>query len=167
MCNSPQWLPALQPFPTNAADWAGYELDLYERFRRDLLRAPRVTVMGREVVVSPHVGSDGREETFWHLTSETKGSDRVLEPRRCERLAWIRCILQRCQNPPTSDVVWWKNRRPTKRGFQTRLLVAPADFSYVVVLTESGRRYVLLTAYQVTNDAKIRAEHCEYWRSPW
>jgi hypothetical protein len=138
-----QWrLPELVPF--DASKWAQLEEHLYTIFRQDFLdvicywRGRRVTVQ-REPILN------GKEDGFWHVTTETGPSglraDRVPDPRRCERIAWLRAVL----TAPEPEVRVFGQ----KRGQYQHFGVALPDFSFVVFLREWPSNVQLKTAYCV------------------
>jgi hypothetical protein len=88
---------------------------------------------------------DGKEGTFWHLVTRDGAQPvRVYDPRRCERIRWIRCLVDFARANSSSVVVWSKRHRQ-----EDRTMIALSDFSYVVVLIERRTRALLLTAFAV------------------
>lgn len=138
------WLPQLATFD---GDWETYCDELHARFERDLRQARFFGIrVGRRK--APEV--NGKPDGFWHVTSEgwTKGSDeRIPDLRRCERVPWIEPMISACG---TDKVLCWQNSRPAAKG-GTSIVVALADFEYVLILRErsgaSGPYMMLVTAY--------------------
>lgn len=152
--NPPTWLPPLLPFP---GDWPAYESAVYSVFDRDFVRH-RPVLLGKPVAVKSGPPDRGREYGFWHLIEEEQAGGRVPDIRRCERIAWPRALVETAPG----NAIGWRNTRTSKHGRNHRnLVVALPDFSYVVVLREHPRYFVLWTTYCVEfahRRAKCEAE---------
>jgi len=123
-------------------DWPRYLADVYAIFRRDLIDS-RPTFRGRRLGLKRHPISDGKEGTFWHCISDGDNeADRLPDIRRCERIAWIRFLIENCDHP---DVCCWVR----VVGGKNRVLITPADFAYIVVLEDRGEFLLPWTAYTV------------------
>jgi hypothetical protein len=102
------------------------------------------------VGVARRLAEDGKEESFWHLVTE--GPDersRTPDPRRCERIAWPRALIE-ALGRRDPDVVAWSQLRPRQRT----LVISVADFSYVVVLADRRTHYLLITAFCVEHERR-------------
>ena len=90
-----------------------------------------------------------------HVISEgIAEDDRTPDMRRCERIGWIRPMVDSCQ---TDRVRCWRNMRNGRE----RIVIALPDFSYVVVLQENREYVMLWTAYYIETEhrrAKLRRE---------
>lgn len=150
----PSWLPPLVSLVDYDGDWNRYVDALYEHFCRDFI-ASSPQYAGGKVQLKRHPITDGKEATFWHLISEGKEEKtRMPDLRRCERIRWARALIE---SAGTDRVRHWGN---TRRG-EPRIVIALADFSYVVVLTERKNYLVLWTAYCVEQEhrrEKLRKE---------
>ncbi len=95
---------------------------------------------GKPVIAGGGPSIDGRDSLFWHLiTSGGKYQrQRLMDLGRGARIgqAWHLLELLDAGDP---RCVWWRQGR--------RVLIAPADFSLVVVLKESTSSFVLITFY--------------------
>jgi len=156
------WLPPLITLDASDGDWNKYEAKLYGEFYRDFL-ANRPRFRGESVVVIKRY-VDSKEACFWHCTSEgAVEQNRTPDLRRCERIAWIRKVIEAAGTP---TVRWWLK----KQGPLPRALVAVADFSYVVVLEKRKGRtadyWVLITAYPVEQVHRRRKMQREYEQTP-
>jgi len=140
MSNAPEWLPALRLLDELGGDWHRFLLELYNLFYRDF-RMSRPRFRGLPVVYDTRI-SEGKEEGFWHLISEVDkdSGDRNVVLRRCERIAWVRPIIEQADDPRVSV---WSNRRGTHR----RILLWLEEQDYLVVLEEKKKFFVLVTAY--------------------
>jgi len=146
----PSWLPEILPFH---GDWSAYVEEVYQVFRKDFF-IERVHFRDRRVSVRSEPRDQGKEAGFWHAISEGKEeTNRIPDLRRCERVRWIRALLE----ADTANVRIWKNWR----GSDRRILVALPDFSYVVVLADRSKYVLFITAFCVEREhrrKKLRKE---------
>jgi hypothetical protein len=89
----------------------------------------------------------GKEATFWHMTSEGKvEADRTPDIRRCERICWPKPLIEEV---PSDELRVW----PERRNRENRMAIALPDFSYIMILAErqgsNGIYYIPWTAYYV------------------
>ena len=102
------------------------------------------------------------EESFLHLVTRTdyRTGERLLDPRRAERLAWCGAIVRHCDDPVIRR---WRFKEGSGR---VHLYVWYEEGDYVVVLEERlmrrGRVYFLVTAYHVDGDATRRRLRAKY-----
>jgi hypothetical protein len=160
------WLPPFIEFDGDWNNFAAYVEAVYAVFVRDFVTRRAPMLRASRVNLRRHPEFQGKSATFWHLVTEGKVEEnRSPDVERCRRIAWPRAVLERAADKDA--VRAWKNRR----GTDERLLLAPPDFDYVVVLQEreesaGGAKYfLLLTAYPVTEahrQRKLRAEY-EAW----
>lgn len=138
-----EWLPPLVRLQDHGGNWEAYLEAVYHGFRRDFFTSqPRID--GYRWTIKRLPISKGKEETFWHITSEGRDeATRIPSLIRCERIRWPRAMIDALG---TTRVVSWENCR----GREQRLLIALPDFSYLVVLAIRGDNKVMLwTAYDV------------------
>ena len=103
---------------------------------------------GRPIMLRRTPVEKSKEAAFWHLISEgEKEEDRTPSISRCERLAWVRLMIESASDE--SRVRVWNAMRPTGRGPKQHWVIALPDFSYVVILRETGNGLLLLSAYPV------------------
>jgi hypothetical protein len=142
-----EWLPALIPMSDYGGHFPSYLDAIYRIFRRDFI-LDRPSFRSRPCFCDTRPDSDGRECGFWHLISEGRiESERTPDMRRCERIAWPRAMIEAAD---TSLVhVWESMRRRPGKGTESRLSLAPDDFSYLVVLRPTSKAFVLVTAFQI------------------
>jgi hypothetical protein len=155
MSERPDWLPALIPLKDHGGDWQAYFDAVYAVFHKDFVDSTP-SFRGAPVRVKRHPIEQGRERGFWHVTSEGwQETKRVPDLRRCERIGWIRAIIE---NAEGSDVRVWDNRR---RGRHRAVLwVEGAEF--LVVLERRSFGWLLWTAYCVTEEHRKRKLLREY-----
>jgi len=163
------WLPPLCRLKDFEHDWQRYEDHLYSRFRRDFIVSPP-RVDGQPVQINTAPYEKGKEEAFWHLTTEDQEverdgdvqKERLPDLRRCERIAWPGAILREGES---DRVVVWRERRTDG----LRRVHALPDFSYMVALSiRGGGRLFLATAFPVDHQGKrdrLRKQYERYLRT--
>lgn len=118
---------------------------LYTHFTRDFIDS-RPLFDGLQVL---HDGRDdgGKCACFVHITNkeEEKVGIRVMDLRRCERICWIRPIIE---NAHRDEVLRWDE--PGKKG--ARIFLYLAEERFLVILQQFKYGYVLVTAYYVDHD---------------
>lgn len=146
----PDWLPGLIEFE---GEWQVYIDLVYDRFLNDLIRS-KASYEGLRVAVRRDPESQGKGYGFWHCVSTGRDEDeRVPDLDRCARIAWIRPIIDNCDD---EQVDVWTNSR---RGDQRVLLWFNEEF--LVVLSQRSGYYLLTTAYPTTrahSQEKLRKE---------
>lgn len=121
-------------------DWNTYEAELHRIFMLDLVQSD-LQFRNKEIRCRQHPVTDGRWATFWHLTQEGPDEDeRTPEFRRCERIRWIRWVIENGVGHPEIDE--WQN----KRGPKINTLLWYQE-EYLVVLGERTNSWLLITAY--------------------
>ncbi|SOD03261.1 hypothetical protein SAMN05216486_1098 [bacterium JGI 053] len=152
-----KWLPPLVEFSASGGDWHKYVEVLYNHFCSDFLRS-RPEFAGKTWKMKRFPLLQGKEATFWHIISEGPvEDDRLPDLRRCERIRWPRPLIDAYG---TDRVRCWKQ----KRGRETRIVLAPDTFEYVVILAERGEAVLLWTAFPVTFNHQRRKYAAEYDR---
>lgn len=154
------WLPELIPLSEYGGNFAAYVDAIYRIFRRDFVSS-QPALRGKRCVCDARIDTDGRECGFWHIvTAGPDESSRQPDLRRCERIAWPRAIIEAAD---TSFVrVWESERRRVGKGTQIRLNLAPADFSYLVVLRPTKFAYVIVTAFFIEHEYQRRKKQREF-----
>ena len=155
MTNELEWLPPLVLFQDYASDWKVYCDALYEFFQKDFIQSkPRHS--GKRFALKRHPEYDGKAATFWHLISEGDSEEeRTPEMRRCERIRWPRSIIE---SQKATGIRTWNNSRHGK----LRIVIALADFSYVVIIEDRKDFVLLWTAFPVTRDHQRKKFAKEY-----
>ena len=108
MTENCDWLPALVSSKDYGDDWKQYVNELFAIFYRDFIESqPKLD--GKWVCCRRDPIYDGKEAGFWHCVSEgPEESKRTLDLRRCERIAWIRRIIDNAQD---QRIVSWSRRK--------------------------------------------------------
>jgi len=152
------WMPSLVLLADAGYDWNTYLDIVYQFFRKDFVESsPFYT--GVPLKLKRYPLRDGREATFWHLVTEgDTESHRVPDEIRCERIRWPRPIIE---HVPCSEIRCWHNRR----GSEERIVLALADYSYVVILAMRSGYLLPWTAYSVERNhhrRKLQREFQQY-----
>jgi len=143
------WLPELVLFEHSQGNWVVYLERLHARFKADFLDS-LPGWPGKRVGVKKHPEHAEKSATFWHLISEGPvEADRDIDFRRCERIGWPRPIMDEFDETPpdasASRIYWWKEIRRNEE----RYLLAPHDFSYLVVVADRGKYVLPWTAFWI------------------
>ncbi|MFQ5564540.1 MAG: hypothetical protein ACE5FO_13345 [Parvularculaceae bacterium] len=121
-------------------DWAAYEDTLHEIFINEIARGG-LTFDGLRVSCRRIPETDNRWASFWHLIQEGKVEEnRTPDLRRCERIRWVRWIIQNSNAKASIEV--WRNKRKS----ETNILLWYRE-EYLVVLSERRDYFLLKTAY--------------------
>lgn len=91
-----------------------------------------------------------KEEAFWHVVSRTVHGhpDRLIDPRRAERIGWIRPTIE----SPCNDSVVAFDHDPGRSSKGVRTYLWLEDHDYVVILQARRSVYWLVTAFYITRD---------------
>jgi len=165
---STDWLPDLLLLEHAGGNWGAYLDKLHARFVADFIDS-MPTWPGKRVGVKRYPEHDGKSATFWHLISEGDvEAERLPNMRRCERIGWPRPMMDEFDDadPGTTAcrIVWWKESRHNEE----RYLLAPEDFSYIMVVADRGNYVLPWTAFWVehTHQRKKRERaYREFWEA--
>lgn len=132
------WLPPL----LNISPWHANTYDLlYELFHSNFI-ANRVYYQKKSVGFSRDK-EDGKEKVFWHVTTrEDKNSNqRLPDFRRCERLPWLKAILENAHEPA---ILSWED---VGDDGTTKVYVWLKDHDYIAIMKRTKKGFlILLTA---------------------
>jgi hypothetical protein len=138
------WLPELVLLNDYGGDWERYLTAIYQFFRVDFIDS-KPCFQGVKLGLKRHPVINGKEATFWHMISEgDKEDDRTINFRRCERIRWIKPIIEKGGEPIK---VW---REP--RNGENRIHLWLEQESYLVVLNERNSYFLPWTAYLVERE---------------
>jgi hypothetical protein len=151
----PDWLPSLIYLHEFGGDWDSFINAVYQVFRRDFITT-KPSFRGIKVEIKKDPSEKGKEFTFWHIVQVGEDeASRIPDIRRCERVPWIRPIIDHEDDPMIK--VW-----PQKRNGQTRIALWFEEKEYMVILA-CGKGYVLLlTTFMVTRPNQKRRRQREY-----
>jgi hypothetical protein len=144
-------IPPLLPFDGN---WEAYEDQLYNIFITQLARGG-LTFRGQPVSCRRMPETEGRWAAFWHLIQAGPiEDDRLPDLRRCERLKWVRYIIEAWNVDP--KIEWWENQR----GTETNVLLW-YDEQYLVILARRDGYWLLKSAYETNQANRVRTLRAE------
>lgn len=146
--------PELVRFDAFGGDWNAYEAELYRIFQEEIAQGG-LQFRGLRVSCRRTPETSGRWAAFWHLVQEgSVEADRTPDLRRCERIRWIRWVIENATTHPEIDE--WKNERRTEKN---TLLWYREE--YLVVIAQRRNYWLLKSAYcteQKRRVAKLRSE---------
>lgn len=164
--NRPEWLSPLLKLEDFGGDATAYLDSLFEVFTSSFITTP-LMFRGRRVFYD---GTDfnGKPKAFDHITTETnkETGERDLCLRRCERIGWIKDIIENCND--SAVLVWEKEYYPQGKGAQKRTLLFLEQENFLIVLNELKNGQMLVTAIYVDYPNKKRrhlADYQEYIRN--
>jgi len=154
----PDWLPEMAT--VNPWSEATYEM-LYEIFCRDI-RDYNLRYIGNNVWIFREM-EDGKEKIFWHLTARKtiqkkiprrkrkfypKGqiyteTERLPDLRRCERLPWVRPLIE---HPSEPEVLAW-DYEEGDRTIKTYIWIKDHDFVVIMKKYPDGKRRLITSFY--------------------
>ncbi|MBD5213944.1 MAG: hypothetical protein HDS75_03875 [Bacteroidales bacterium] len=154
-------LPELIELSEFGGNFAQYLEAVYNIFTDEFIRN-RPTFRGVRLGLKKYPISDGKEATFWHMTS--KGEDeqnRLPDLRRLERIKWPSFIINNSEHPYLRV---WENTR----GSKTNVLILHEAENYVVILRKGNGYLLPWTAYLIEHEwrkKKFLKEYDEYIKS--
>lgn len=154
MTELPDWLPPM----VSVDPWTQKTFDiLYFIFKRDF-KDNQPVYKGHKVWFFPEM-EDEKEVIFWHLThrKDRKTKERLPDPRRCERLPWIRKIIENSKRP---EVLVW-DYKEGDGSIRTYLWLKDFDFLVLMKKYPDGRQR-LITSYYVDYPHKRRRLEKKY-----
>ena len=164
-----KWLPDLIP----CTDWTKfdeYEEKIYQIFKGDFIDT-HPSFQGTPVKIRYQPYHNGREEAFFHITSQEYAHDgeRLPDNKRCERIRWVRAFIENhecddiCPEPCDGVKVWYEMYRNYRRY---HLLLEEENY---MVLIEKRQSYTLLiTAYYFDHPHSMRKQlkkYNEFWKA--
>lgn len=158
LCNSreelknmkfPLWLPRL----FDVTQWSHDTHDLlYEIFHKDFIQNP-THYLGQRIGFEKII-EEGKEKAFWHITTreDKESGERFTDLRRCERLPWLKPILENAGNP---EILSWEY---TEGDGVIKVYVWLKDYDYVAIMKKTRKGFlILLTAFWVEHEYMKRA----------
>ena len=139
-------------------NFTSYQNAVYEHFKADLISS-KAFFQGNTISLRRNPEFQGREYSFWHITSGGNVEDeRLPDLRRYERIRWIRPIIE---NAEDSAIKQWEN----KRSGEPRICLWLEEEDYLVILAPRKNYILLLTAYMTDRDETRRKIRKEYTQS--
>lgn len=154
-------LPELIELSEFGGNFAQYLEAVYKIFTDEFIRN-RPTFRGIRLGLKKYPISDGKEATFWHMTSEGEDEqNRLPDLRRLERIKWPSFIINNSEHPYLRV---WENTR----GSKTNVLILHEAENYVVILRKGNGYLLPWTAYLIEHEwrkKKFLKEYEEYIKS--
>lgn len=161
MSETIDWLPPLVLINDFGGNWNAYLEAIYAFFKQDFIDTKPV-FRGRRLGLKRYPLTNGKEATFWHMTSEGKDeADRIPDLRRCERIRWPKPVIEHSED---TKVKYWI---AVKRN-ENRIHLWLAEEDYVVVLADRKGFLLPWTAFVVTRNhtrRKLQKEYESYWKA--
>jgi hypothetical protein len=155
MTTLPVWLPPLVCLKDYQGDWKRYIEAIYQYFIADFVKA-KAHFNSRAIGLKRYPLLDGKEATFWHMTSIGKiETERTPDLRRCERIRWPRPVFE---HNTEKEIKCWPNQRKN----ENRIVFWLFEQDYVVILAERNGYLILWTSYMVVYDHQRRKLQQEY-----
>ncbi len=155
MNNPRDWLPPLVLLDDFEGDWQAYLDAIYDFFKQDFVNYKPV-FQGRRLGLKRHPLSLNKEATFWHMIQEGGiEDDRTPDLRRCERIRWIKPIIEGVGGDEVK--IWWNQRNSEKR-----ICLWYEKENYLVILADRGNYLLPWTAYLVEQPHRKRKLQKEY-----
>lgn len=142
-------------------DWSAYVEELYRIYLNEIVHG-QLELESLPIRTRYHPATDNKGYGFWHIISDGKEEEeRLPDMRRCERIRWVRFVIENADKPP-AEISWWKN----KRGNNTHIVIWYEDKEFAVVLAERRGYLLLKTAYMVKphRGKSFQRERDEYWK---
>ena len=148
------WIPELR-ICDDLAKYSSYVEDIYAIFKRDFIDSS--PVFNNAIVDIRRTPYDqGKEDGFWHVTCKDykTGGPRNTDLRRCERIEWIRAIIENYNCNSYCDdcdgVLAWIE--PYKGSYRVHFLLV--DERYLVIIEPRKTYYVLVTAFYIDENSE-------------
>ncbi len=143
----------------NWAKFDDYDNIIYQIFKRDFIDSSP-TYENKKVVIRRHPLVGDKEQTFFHVTSKdydyNKSEDRCPDPRRCERIKWIRKFIENdfCLDDCSEcdGIKVWEE--PYKTNERIYLLLE--EENYIVIIERRETYFLLITAYYLEHSHSLR-----------
>lgn len=127
--------------------WDDFEEVIYQVFKDDFIHS-QSCFRGKNVAIINEKQYKNKERSFWHIVSEGKDdSNRLPNLRRCERVSWVKFLIEICESSCSTVNVWTAFHNKSKRN---RIYIWCPRVDYIVVLEDRKCKYQLITAFVVT-----------------
>lgn len=146
-------------------DWNKYESYLYQIFIEDFINS-QPELFGKPIRYRKHPMITDKEQAFFHLTSVDSSkkvedpNDRIPDLRRCERIHWIRIIIDNylCNKGCCSSIKFWPE--PWKMYKRWHFLFEEVRF--LVVVEEREDYNLLITSYFINHEHQLKKKLKKY-----
>lgn len=156
-------LPKLELYEDYGSNWEVYVEAIYEIFKQDFIyHTPNWARDNSQVGINSSPMEQGKEFTFWHITSEGNvEEERTPCFRRCERIRFPRHLIENFGQGRI--LAWEKEVKRGNKGREKRIHISPDDFSYLLVLSpaKNSKRRVI-TAFYVEREQQRENNKKDY-----
>lgn len=154
------WLPDLLEYDNMYPNLEIYDNAVYNIFKRDFIDSSP-TFKGLDVKIKFRPYHENREESYFHITSNDyyHEDNRNIDIKRCERIKWLRKFIENsdcnkntcleCSGMKVWSTLYKKNR--------LRIKIMLEEERYLVVLEKRENFYLLITAYYIDPNHRLRA----------
>ncbi|MBU0537573.1 MAG: hypothetical protein KKG00_05325 [Bacteroidetes bacterium] len=147
----PEWLPDIICLEDHDNDPEKYLGHLFSIYEKDFVNGTSLTFGGNRVLTATNI-IDGKPSTFIHVTTEEQGAaTRTVDLRRCERMCWIRPIIE---NSDLDDILIWENTRGSGKKLKKNVILFFEKGDFVIILLELKNVYYIVSAYHVRPHTK-------------
>lgn len=143
----PEWIGPLITLAECDGDSEKYIEKLFGIFKKDFIDS-RPTFDGKPVLFDKKLDG-GKPNTFVHITTETDPvtKQRILSMRRCERINWLRQIID--NNSDQSSVRVWIKPHYSKKRKTNRACLYLECGDYLVILDENKYGFYIIAGIYV------------------
>ncbi len=161
MADLPEWLGPLARLEDCKDGAEKYVEYVFSFFKRDFIDSTPM-FKGKRVGFDKN-DDGGRPVGFTHITTEEDRASkkRELSMRRCERIGWIKAIIEHSDDP--AILLWEKEHFASKRITNRFYLFLECD-NFVVILEEKKKGYFMITAIFVDNPSQ-REKHLKAYEA--
>lgn len=155
----PEWTGSLITLKDCDGDSKKYIEKLFEIFKKDFIDS-RPIFRGKPVLFDKTLDR-GKPSTFVHITTETdqKTKQRILSMRRCERIAWLRKIIE---NHSDSSVLVWTKIHYSRKRKTNRVCLYLECGDYLIILDENKHGFYVITGIYVDYPNQKKRHREEY-----
>ena len=125
-------------------DSRAYIEHLFSVFKKDFIDS-KPFFSKKQIWHDNKITVQNKPEGFWHLTTEKDkmtGERSITDLRRCERLCWIRPIIENCTDKCIDKWDLLENKRK-----KVRIKIFLRDYDFLVILDTLKNNYFLVTSY--------------------
>lgn len=132
-------------------------LDILYSMFSDAFHTRKIKYKGKPVIYDNRK-NDGEkyEEGFWHIVSKGKGSDRLLDTLRAEKIAWCFCLIE---DADSYGAVTFEYKH---KNNDIRTYIWLKEQGYVVVLKKIRVGFLLTTAFHIEGESKKHGIYRKY-----
>lgn len=157
---NPEWLPDLYPFH---GKYDEYIEELYKIFVKTL-KSGDLFFDNLPIKIRWNPSIDNKDRDFWHIITEgdNPNEERLHDFRRCERISWIRAIIENYTDPV---VKIWKKAKTTGKGPVLRTYLLLEESNFIIVLENQKTCVFLITAFYIEHNnykRRLLKEYEEY-----